>query len=120
MALTASKLRVAIGKGNWKCKAMSENDHFYRYLFKLEKKARAITYEEIQAMFCSYEHWKKQIDDMIENCHLSSTADDAEAVQYAEQLDEDIMDQMFHIVTNMPCEKDDLQEVLVELSDQME
>ena len=119
MNFSVEKLKVAIERGTWKCDALADSHNFYRMLFKLEKQKK-ITEEEVHTMLASYENWKVQIEELVGECDLNNTDEDKKAVLYAEQLEEDIMLQIYHIVTKVPCEKEGLVAELNKLADKME
>ena len=119
MNFKVEKLKVAIEKGTWECDALAESDNFYRMLFQIERQPK-ITKVEVHCMFASYINWREQINELIEECLLEKTDDNLKATQYAEQLDDDILHQMFHIVTKVPCDETNLVAELDKLANNME
>ena len=71
-------------------------------------------------MLASYENWKAEIGELTEECLLHKSDEDLKAVEYAEQLDEDILLQMFQVITNVPCTDGDMVTTLSELASKME
>ena len=119
MNFSVEKLKVAIEKGTWECDALADSHNFYRMLFKLEKQPK-MTEVEVNTMLASFVNWKEQIEELTGECELNNTDEDKKAVLYAEQLEEDIMLQIYHIVTKVPCEKEGLVAELNKLADKME
>ena len=99
--MDAQKLGTVMIDNDWGT-AMATGDHFYRMLFRLEKKS-TLEVNEVKAMFASYKNWKMEIDSMTAECHRNSTLEDRKAILYAETLVDDILKHIETILTTVKC-----------------
>ena len=108
--MDSEKLHIGIMvKDNWGNK-LSENESFYRLLFKLEKKKETeekLTNEEVGWLFASYKKWFIKTQEMLGDCY-EATAGNREAQSFGEQLKFDILDHVHQIITECKLENDQL------------
>ena len=95
------KLETIIMSNDWGA-CLASGDHFYRLLFRYEKKD-GLSEEETNNMFASYKSWKQRIGEMIKECNESSTMEDRKAITYAETLNEDILNHILTIISTVKC-----------------
>ena len=104
------KLHLAImSKDNWGSK-LSENDSFYRLLFKLDKvrdNDQVLSTENVYWLFASYRKWFLKAQELLEECY-EDNAGNREALEYGKQLKYDILQHVHDIVTESKLEKKDL------------
>ena len=117
----------AIEKGHaekiWGVK-VSDQEHFYRMLFKYEKdKQKKLAYVDVQHMFASYCNWREQINSMVADCEAHQASndgceEDAKAIRYAACLNEDILSHIHRILTKAEAyEPTDLLEDLLKYAE---
>ena len=70
-------------------------------------------------MFASYCNWMSQIEKMIAACRTGGTEEDFKAVQYAEVLQNDILEHIHHILMNVQCEPEDALNKLNQYADEI-
>ena len=99
--MDVDKLETVIMSNEWGA-CLASGDHFYRLLFRYEKKDQ-LSEDEANNMFASYKSWKLRISDMIKECNESSTMEDRKAITYAETLNEDILNHILTIISTVKC-----------------
>ena len=114
--MDCEKLHFAImGNENWGNK-LSENDSFYRLLFKLDKvreREDKLKTEDAYWLFASYRKWFLKAEKLLEDC-TENNAGNREALEYGRQLKFDILEHVHEIITESALEKEDLiQELIV-------
>ena len=114
--MNTEKLKLAILKGSWG-NVVAPNDHFYRLLFRLEKKT-VLTVVEINELFASYQNWLSQIEQMVSECKANDTIEDRRAVSYSLALEDDIISHIENIVTTIKCEDSNMLNKLLNLAEE--
>ena len=108
--MDSEKLHLAImSKKDWGNK-LSENDSFYRLLFKLDKireNDKELSIENTNWLFASYQKWFEKVEQMLEEC-MEDNAGNREAHEYGEQLKVDILNHVHEIITESKLEQKDL------------
>ena len=115
---TIEKLKDAADKGNWGTQ-VAKGEHFYRALFRIEKKPK-MSMDEVKVLFASYNQWIKDTEELIKKCQEKNTRDDRTAITAAEKLMMDVTDHMHQIMTKVQCEQADLIQVLLKTANAME
>ena len=108
--MDTEKLHIGIMvKDDWGNK-LSENESFYRLLFKFDKKKDSedkLTNDEVNWLFASYKKWFNKTQDMLNDCYEATTGN-REAQVFGEQLKFDILEHVHQIITECKLENDDL------------
>ena len=89
---------------------LSENDSFYRLLFKLDKvreNNETLKNEDVQWLFASYRKWFLKAEKMLEDC-IEDNAGNREAQEYGEQLKVDIIQHVMDIINESKLENNNL------------
>jgi len=109
--MNTEQLHLAIMSGNDWGNRLSENDSFYRLLFKLDKKrdneTEKLTNEEVNWLFASYKKWFTKTQAMLEDC-FEDNQGNQEAQKYGEQLKFDILDHVHQILNECKLESEEL------------
>ena len=109
--MDAEQLHLAIMSGNDWGNRLSENDSFYRLLFKLDKKrdneTEKLTNSEVNWLFASYKKWFIKTQAMLEDCFEDSQGNQ-EAQKFGEQLKYDILDHVHQIINECKLENEEL------------
>ena len=109
--MNTEQLHLAVMSGNDWGNRLSENDSFYRLLFKLDKKrdneTEKLTNEEVNWLFASYKKWFTKTQDMLEDCFEDSQGNQ-EAQKYGEQLKFDILSHVHQILNECKLESEEL------------
>ena len=114
---TVDKMKDAAEKGDWGTNA-AKGEHFYRALFRTEKKP-VMTMADVKILFASYNEWIKDTKVLIKNCEESWTREDKNAIQAANKLILDVTDHLHQIITKVQCEDKDLIAKLIKTADEM-
>ena len=119
--LDVDKMKVAIEKHTW-TKRVASGDHFYRLIFKLEKKGQseALKQEEIYHMFQSYKAWETRTGTLVEDCRENDTREDRKAVEYWEKMKQDLLEHMHQIISTSDCENTLIIDEIIAIADKME
>ena len=108
--MDTEKLHLAImSVAEWGNK-LSENDSFYRLLFKLDKVREnngVLKNDEVNWLFASYKKWFQKAQEMLEEC-VEDNAGNREALQYGEQLKVDILAHVLDIINESNLENKNL------------
>ena len=98
---------------------LSENDSFYRLLFRLDKVRESnetLSTENVKWLFASYKKWFVKAQKMLEDCNDDNLGNQ-EAVTYGEQLKYDILQHVHSIITESKLEEADLINKLTIIAD---
>ena len=119
--LDVEKMKVAIERQNWGNK-VAAGDHFYRLIFKLEKKGQseALKQEEIFQMFQSYKDWEQKTGILVEECRKNDTRDDRKAVEYWEKMQQDLLEHMHQIISTSDCDNTLIIDEIIAIADRMD
>jgi len=94
------KLAEIIQRGDWG-NTIATGKHFYRSLFKKET-LTAMSKEDVLEIFASYKKWRADIFAMIEECKRNNTIEDRNAASYGTTTNDDILEHIHRIVTEVP------------------
>ena len=93
-------MEEVILNGDWGTNiAIGKN--FYKSLFKKET-LKEMTRGDVQELFASYKKWRATIFEMIDECKRNETAEDRNAANQGIKTNEDILEHLHRIITEVP------------------
>ena len=115
---TVEMMKDAVEKGDWGTH-IAKGDHFYRALFRTERKPK-MEMEDVKLLFASYNEWVKDTEILMKKCEEKNTRDDRTAITAAEKLILDVTEHMYEIIIKVQCEQENLIELLKKTANGME
>ena len=115
---TVEMMKDAVEKGDWGTQ-IAKGDHFYRALFRTERKPK-MKLEDVKLLFASYNEWIKDTEILMKKCEEKNTRDDRAAITAAEKLILDVTEHMHEIIIKVQCEQENLIEFLTKTANGME
>ena len=100
---TVEMMKEAAEKGDWGTH-IAKGDHFYRALFRTERKPK-MEMEDVKLLFASYNEWVKDTEILMKKCEEKNTRDDRTAITAAEKLILDVTEHMYHNQSTMRTRK---------------
>ena len=119
--LDVEKMKIAIEKQDWGNR-VADGDNFYRLIFILEKKgsSEALKQEDIYHLFQSYKNWVVKTSVLVEECRKHDTREDRKAVEYWENMQQDLLEHMHQIVSTSSCENTLIIDEIIAIADRMD
>ena len=108
--MDSENLHLAIMSNEQWGNKVSENDSFYRLLFKLDKvreQNETLKTEDVLWLFASYRKWFIKAQKLLNEC-CEDNAGNREALAYREQLKVDIIQHVLDIINESKLENNDL------------
>ena len=117
-AFTIEIMTEALKKGDWGIN-ICDGNNFYKALFKIEKK-EILSKKDAKIICGSCSRWMDKTEKMMDECKNNGTKEDVKAVEYGEQLMEDVLEHVHKILSSMPHEDENFIKELMELAKTME
>ena len=117
--MDTEKLHTAIMVNQDWGNKLSENDSFYRLLFRLDKvreNNEVLTSENVKWLFASYKKWFCRAQEMLNDCNDDNIGNQ-EALTFGEQLKFDILQHVHTIITESVLEESELINKLTIIAD---